>query len=83
MEYSWQDNHLDAEHESRWWSESRTTYSDWEKSWTESLANKFNDVERVRLCDSSSNSNSSRSGNNRSSASTDKVDQNNNTDSVR
>ena len=81
MEYSWQDNHLDAEHESRWWSESRTTYSDWEKSWTESLANKFNDVERVRFCDSSSsNSNSSRSGNNRSSASTDDVDQNNNTD---
>ena len=82
MEYSWQDNHLDAEHESRWWSESRTTYSDWEKSWTESLANKFNDVERVRFCDSSSSSssNSSRSGNNRSSASTDKVDQNNNTD---
>ena len=78
MEYSWQDNHLDAEHESRWWSESGTTYSDWEKSWTESLANKFNDVERVRVCDSSSsNSNRSRSGNNRSSASTDNVDQNN------
>lgn len=80
MEYSWQDNHLDAEHESRWWSESGTTYSDWEKSWTESLANKFDDVKRVRVCDSSSsrssnsNSNRSRSGNNRSSASTDNVD---------